>query len=329
MGTAYDSEIVSVIMPVYNRESFVIQAMESVRNQTYRPIELIVVDDGSTDTTAERVRDWAESNQTNSLRINVLHQSNRGASAARNHGLVQSSGEFIQFLDSDDLLHPQKLDLHVSAMRACSTCAYVFSELGRFHGRTDISFRTIDASSVVNNHVAPQDFEPADDVLPGNPTTGFYRREACVAAGPWNENLSIWDDVEYMNRFGMTDPTYCRLPGEYYFMRIHNEGRLQDYETMAEGFRPGLQAIQAIETTIEQMGWIGNISPRALVNFYLLLARRAMHANDRSSFYEAVSRAKKYRNDWPFRFRLQVMKWLVSLVGGHTAGQLLDAYNEL
>jgi glycosyltransferase involved in cell wall biosynthesis len=94
--------LISVIMPVYNGERFLVEAVESLRAQHYTPLEIILVNDGSTDGTAEIVRSLGDD-------ICYLSQSNQGAAAARNRGLETARGEIIGFLDVDDLWPPDKL----------------------------------------------------------------------------------------------------------------------------------------------------------------------------------------------------------------------------
>ena len=99
------SRLVSVIIPVYNCEDFLAEAIESVLAQTYRPIEVIVVDDGSTDQSADIARSYKE--------IQYIYQPNQGAAVARNTGLAAAQGEFIAFLDADDVWLPNKLEVQV------------------------------------------------------------------------------------------------------------------------------------------------------------------------------------------------------------------------
>src|SRR3989442_11796350 len=101
--------LVSVIVPSYNYGRFVGQALESLRAQTYPRWECIVVDDGSTDNTDAIVTAFAE----NDSRIKYIRQENQGLAAARNAGIVHSAGEYLQFLDADDLLESEKLERHV------------------------------------------------------------------------------------------------------------------------------------------------------------------------------------------------------------------------
>jgi len=106
---------VSVILPTHDRRKLVVEAIESVRAQTYRDFELLVVDDGSTDGTAEMVRQRYESEP----RLRLLRQEqNSGVSSARNRGVEQAEGELVGFLDSDDLYLPRNLEAQVAALDA-------------------------------------------------------------------------------------------------------------------------------------------------------------------------------------------------------------------
>ena len=106
---------VSVIIPTYNRRDFVREAIASVCAQTYRDFELIIVDDGSTDGTARIVEEFRQE-RTDS--IQYIFQTNQGVSAARNHGVVRSSGELLTFLDSDDVWQPEKLAAQIAFFNA-------------------------------------------------------------------------------------------------------------------------------------------------------------------------------------------------------------------
>ena len=104
--------LVSIVIPVYNVENFVKDTLSSVCNQTYKNIEIICVDDGSTDNSLSVLNFYSEKDK----RIKVLSQSNSGVSAARNNGIRAAEGEYICFLDSDDFMHPQNVELQVKAI---------------------------------------------------------------------------------------------------------------------------------------------------------------------------------------------------------------------
>src|SRR5512135_2005660 len=97
--------LVSIILPVYNGERYVSQAIESVLSQTYVPTELIVVDDGSIDNSASIARSYKE--------VHFIRQSNQGVAVARNSGIAAARGTIIAFIDQDDLWTPNKLDVQV------------------------------------------------------------------------------------------------------------------------------------------------------------------------------------------------------------------------
>jgi glycosyltransferase involved in cell wall biosynthesis len=94
--------LVSCIIPAYNSERYLAEALDSVLAQTHRPLQVIVVDDGSTDGTAALAARYGEA-------ITLLRQPNRGVASARNCGLRRATGEFVAYLDADDLWHPEKL----------------------------------------------------------------------------------------------------------------------------------------------------------------------------------------------------------------------------
>ena len=101
------NELISVIIPSYNSGKFLGEAIESVVNQTYKNIEIIVINDGSTDNTEEIAKKWQKRDE----RVRYLkHKENKGPSAARNTGIKNSRGEYIAFLDDDDEWLPEKLE---------------------------------------------------------------------------------------------------------------------------------------------------------------------------------------------------------------------------
>jgi glycosyltransferase involved in cell wall biosynthesis len=102
--------LVSCIVPVFNGERFLAEAIESILGQSYRTLEVIVVDDGSTDDTASIVAGFGDA-------VTYVHQENAGPAAARNRGIREAHGEFVAFLDSDDLWHADKLERQLARFR--------------------------------------------------------------------------------------------------------------------------------------------------------------------------------------------------------------------
>lgn len=110
-----DPPLVSVIIPAYNADDYVLAAIESCLDQTYDHIEIIVIDDGSTDETRKRIENLIQSNS-----IRYQYQPNRGLSAARNAGIRLAAGKYLQFLDADDLLLPEKIERQVECLEKTS-----------------------------------------------------------------------------------------------------------------------------------------------------------------------------------------------------------------
>ena len=185
--------LVSVIIPTYNRSRLLVDSMKSVQTQTYRPIEIIVVDDGSVDNTAGVVAAFGEHVAGDSeMTLRRLAQSNRGVSAARNRGLENSYGEFIQYLDSDDFLYPTKIEMHAQAMLADEDIDYVYSpiEFRDSSGRRELVGRDIPAG------------KDADWAARYCWCTlgALYRRRACLRVGMWDEDLRAAEDLVYQAR---------------------------------------------------------------------------------------------------------------------------------
>lgn len=97
---------VSIIIPVYNIENYIVNCLESVLNQSYTRLEIICIDDGSTDFSAQKIKEFCKKDN----RIKYIYQSNAGVSAARNKGLENADGKYIFFLDGDDYIHPQTME---------------------------------------------------------------------------------------------------------------------------------------------------------------------------------------------------------------------------
>jgi glycosyltransferase involved in cell wall biosynthesis len=121
---------VSVILPVYDRAAAIGGAIESALAQTYAPIEVLVVDNGSTDGTEERVRAFG-------ARVKLLHEPRRGPYPARNRGVASAQGELVAFLDSDDRWLPGKLEAQVRALEARPEVALVFTGYVVVDGRAN------------------------------------------------------------------------------------------------------------------------------------------------------------------------------------------------
>ena len=121
---------VSVVIPTYNRARVVGEAIDSALAQTHERLEVIVVDDGSTDDTAERV------GRRRDPRLRYVRREHAGVSSARNAGIAAATGDLVSFLDSDDLWKPEKIETEVAALARHPEAGGVFSDLEKREGAT-------------------------------------------------------------------------------------------------------------------------------------------------------------------------------------------------
>jgi glycosyltransferase involved in cell wall biosynthesis len=181
---------VSVVMPNYNGGRYIQAAVDSVLAQTYRDFELIVVDDGSTDGSADLLAGYGR-------RIRVIRQANAGVSAARNRGIAESRGRLIALIDSDDAWLPEKLARQVPLFAdpevglAWCACLFCDAELRPLEEPESARSRAQDQG--------PFDYGPRNSV-PGSSTTAVVRREVFAAAGPYDLKLGILADWDMWRR---------------------------------------------------------------------------------------------------------------------------------
>ncbi|MCE2772069.1 MAG: glycosyltransferase family 2 protein [Bacteroidetes bacterium] len=192
---------VDVIIPCYNTGCYIREAVESVLAQTVLPGRIIVVNDGSTDHTAELVQELIEKNRT-STKIVHHYQSNAGLSAARNKGISLSNAEYIAFLDADDVWMPQKLERQLEVFSNTQ-----WSDLGLVYG----GFRFIDekGASVTGEYVLPLNPNMRGKVFEkltlGNAVNGsascvILKRLCTSATGGFDTALKAFEDWDYWLR---------------------------------------------------------------------------------------------------------------------------------
>ena len=120
--------LVSIIMPVYNCEKYLTESIGSVISQSYQNWELIIVDDGSTDRSSEIIDAYSQKD----VRIKAFHKPNQGVSMARNLALEQMKGEYVTFIDSDDVYHANRLSRMIQVFAQNRECDIVFSRHTEF-----------------------------------------------------------------------------------------------------------------------------------------------------------------------------------------------------
>ena len=275
MMPEFEPGLVSVIIPTYNRGALIRETLESVRAQVYRPIEVIVVDDGSTDNTRSVVDDFAASVAAG-LTVRYFFQTNQGATVARNRGLVESRGEFIQFLDSDDLLRPHKLSDQVHVMRREPEVQYVFSMWEYFNpDGTQCPKWQPEFSRARESLIDLMLGKAPRYTAPLWTATGLYRRSLCLQVGPWDAAFKNGDDIIYNLRVLLLGVSYRYLAVTHSLYRVHSGERLSQRALEPESLANRLQALRRIR---EMLGAAGALSHERRATIGNTFARLAYHA---------------------------------------------------
>lgn len=192
--------LVSIIIPTYNRVSYIGETLNSVLNQTYTNWECIIIDDGSADNTYNTLKDYRKKDSRFKCYKRPEHLP-KGANACRNYGINKSKGKYIQFLDSDDLMASDKIELQMEALNknhntSIATCRYGFFK------------DDINKSNIKNNEAYCKSFKSGFDLLNAFGVNGGYfpphvylfDRDILKQSGYWNEDLMINQDGEFFCR---------------------------------------------------------------------------------------------------------------------------------
>ena len=206
--------LVSILVPAYNAAEYIAATLESAVAQTWPHREIIVVNDGSRDRTLEIARSFEPRGVT------VVTQPNQGAAAARNAALKASRGDYIQWLDADDLLAPEKIARQIAALGPDADPRVLLSaEWGRFMYRPD---RAEFTPTALWSELSPADWLrlKLGNNLYMQTATWLVSRELTEAAGPWNTALLGDDDGEYFCRVLLGSQSVRFVPGARVFYRL-------------------------------------------------------------------------------------------------------------
>jgi glycosyltransferase involved in cell wall biosynthesis len=212
--------LVSILIPAFNAERWIADAIQSAIGQTWKRKEIIVVDDGSTDQTGSIAR------QFESQGVAVVTQENRGAAAARNKAFSISRGDFIQWLDADDLLDPDKIAKQIGQLPHChSNRTLLAAAWGDFYNRAERA--RFSPTSLWT------DLSPIEWLLRNlgegvflQTASWLVSRELTEAAGPWDTRLTLDDDGEYFSRVINASTGIRFVPHSRVYYRIAPRSRL-------------------------------------------------------------------------------------------------------
>lgn len=218
-GSVTVAGLVSIVIPTFNSAAFACQAVASCLAQTYRPIEVIVVDDGSDDDTGERLRPFVDGTTVRYLRLPHGERSR-----ARNAGIRNARGEFIQFLDADDLLEPAKLETQVGFLRAHPELFGVSCAAGHF-GDVEPMFRRYPRPRVgaITRAIVRGNFILINTMLTRRCNVLF------------DEDLTVLEDWEYWFRASLGGRRFGHIDRRLCLVRRHGANTSKDRRAMLAG----------------------------------------------------------------------------------------------
>jgi glycosyltransferase involved in cell wall biosynthesis len=219
-------QLATVIVPVYNSERYLEDTLKSIFNQDYQPIEVIVVDDGSTDSSAKIAKSFKN--------IRYIYQANQGPSAARNTGITISQGEFIAFLDSDDMWMPEKLSLQINYLLNHPDVGFVVA-----HRRMLIE-QGIKRPLWYKEHIFQK-----DSVCFGASAMLAWRN-TFKEVGPYNPSYRFGENAEWLTRAKDAGVRYSILPETLLISRVHDKNLTHHLNEM----RPNI--LRALKASIDR-----------------------------------------------------------------------------
>ncbi len=302
--------LVSIVIPAYNAERTVAEAIQSAIGQTWPRKEIIVVDDGSSDRTAEIVDRFAPT-------VRLISSKNRGISAAVNLAVQHSHGDYIQELDADDLLTPDKIERQLSALRAGDSKRILLSSPW-----ASFYYRTRNARFV--NHALCHDLSPVEWLLRKlgenlymQNATWLVSRELVQAAGPWDTRLHYDQDGEYFARVLSASTGTRFVPGTGVFYRASGPGSVSyigDSDEKKESLLLSMQLQIKYLLALENSERVRRACLTYLQNWYenFYLERSDLAAQVQKIAAELGGSIEEPRLRWKFA-------WLKPLFGWETA----------
>ena len=231
LNQSYEQGLVSVIIPCHNVEQFLPTCLESVNDQDYRPLEVIIVDDGSSDRTSQIMSNF-QSTQKDGLVVKCFYQLKQGAPHARNVACRQSQGEFIQFLDGDDILCSNKLSEQVAIFKNDSEVDVVYGD-GQYliinrggDGRKGRVISIGHSSDIIESMLTGA-WVPVFSYL--------SRRSSVQRCGPWDIKIKINQDYEYFLRMAMQGCRFYYKTGITGLYRKHSLNSISEQSISLRG----------------------------------------------------------------------------------------------
>lgn len=229
-------EKVSVIIPIYNSEKYIEDCVESLKNQTYKELEILLIDDGSTDSSREICKRICE----NDRRFKLIHQENQGVSAARNHGLEKATGKYVFFLDSDDWIHPRLLEEMVRELEKTSAdlavCEYCTAFDADFSRETKFSIASVNVLewTFLNEEETRREFHLLNLSTVFRSIGGKMIRRQSFETLRFKEDISLGEDTRFLFDCINKGAVCVYNSVRWYFYRRHTENASANFSYLLD-----------------------------------------------------------------------------------------------
>jgi glycosyltransferase involved in cell wall biosynthesis len=266
------SPLVSIVIPCYNAKRWITEAINSAWAQTYPHIEVIVVDDGSTDGSPAVLQSFGE-------QIRLVNGPHRGGNPARNQGFALAQGSYIQFLDADDYLLPEKIARQAAFLAETGADVVYGDWRHQFHEPDGRVWQD-------DIHISAEQPDVLASLLRGwwvAPAAILWRREAVTASGGWDETLQAGQDRDFFLAVAMTDADIRYQPGSHSVYRRY--GNVTVSTSNARRWRENHERLlNKAQAKLKERGLLSEKYKRAMALSYFSLAR---------NYYEAADRPKR------------------------------------
>lgn len=313
------SPLVSIIIPCYNAERWVGEAIQSCLDQIYSPIEIIVVDDGSTDKSLEIVKSFGK-------KIRWETGFNAGVCAARNRGFRLALGEFVQFLDADDALHPLKIALSVDSILKYPQADFVWAPHIQLEGKSLDHIKA--ETATYSSHCIPI---LSNDAMSASysPWAAMFRKSFLSGVGIWNENLTRWVDWEYHARIVALSTYHVRLACPLYYYRQHDGPRISDSNKNHTNIEAALLSINLARRVLEKSTVVPSVWKPAVFPFYAMLARSAAITGNSELFEKCLKTSFELRQSLFYSLKCRGAILCSKLFGIRLTSMLMETLRQL
>ena len=310
--------LVSVIIPCYNAEKWLKKAIDSCLNQSYSAIEVIVIDDGSTDGSLEIIKNYGD-------QIIWESGSNRGGNHARNRGFAKSKGEYIQFLDADDYILPEKIARQVSFLQQ-TDADVVYGDWRHQRHFSDgrIVLEEIQITSMQSDILASL---LADWWV--SPACLLFTRDIVEKSGGWDENLKAGQDRDFFISVVMSEAKVVYQPGCYSIYRRY--GKITVSTSSRLRYLENHQLIlEKVECRLTEIGQFSTKYKKALAQSYFMLARGYL-CNEPTKYRQLLRKTLELCPDFKAssKDRTRLYSLLQTLIGFRTIEAIISNFKIL